>query len=70
MDTSRDPPHFRVNREFVHGLADAVETLSNLAYLICADAENPDLVKQYTNQMELCVQRMAQLIRELPPDIL
>jgi hypothetical protein len=69
MATLRDLSCCRVDREFVHELADSMETMSNLAYLICADAKNPELVERYANQVEQCVRRVADLLRELPPDL-
>ena len=42
---------------------DKVEIVSNLAYLIRADADNPELVRTYTNDAETQLIELTRLLR-------
>jgi hypothetical protein len=49
--------------EFVVDVVNISDTLSNLAYLIELDAENPALVRQYAKQVDQLLQALAGRVR-------
>jgi hypothetical protein len=49
--------------EFVDDVVHISDTLSNLTYLIDVDAENPELVRQYTKHADQLLLALGNLIR-------
>ncbi len=65
MNSRNSPNSHHVDDEFVRRAANLLETLCNLNYLICVEAQNPELVKAYANQAEQCLQKLGLLIRSV-----
>jgi hypothetical protein len=51
------------DRIFVHRMADIVESLCNLTYLICEDADYPEKVRQYAGISEERLRTLIELLR-------
>jgi hypothetical protein len=54
---------------FVDDVVHISDTLSNLAYLIELDAENPRLVRQYAKQADQLLQALGSLVRSSAADV-
>ena len=45
--------------------ADALEVIANLNYLICDDAHNPDAVRDYADESQSAVRKLAHALQML-----
>jgi hypothetical protein len=54
---------YRGDDEFVLHAVNISETLSNLAYLICIDADSPERVRLYSEQVDERLRALGSLLR-------
>jgi hypothetical protein len=64
---SRDVPHpVWVDRNVIDQAMNITETLVNLTYLMCVEADNPECVRSYTSLSEERLQTLARLLQSIP----
>jgi hypothetical protein len=67
--TSSDVPHpVCVDRDVIDQVMNITETLANLNYLICVEAENPAIIHSYTKLAEERLQTLARILQSIPTD--
>jgi hypothetical protein len=56
------------NSVHINNIANGIEAVGNLIYLICEDADHPSLVRQYANMCEERLRVIATLLKEMHDD--